>query len=112
MDCVLGVAGASDEDAVSSESMEGLRLDERAGDLVREGCSSSRREREEEGDGEGEGEDDGDGEGLDRPCESGERPVLEVWLRKDLVSEREGRSSKGKWPMKERRESRADGKGS
>ncbi len=101
--CGLGVAGASDDDAVSSESMEGLRLDDRAEDVVRrECCSSSRREREEAG--------EGDCEGLDRPCESGERLVLGVWLRKDLVGEREGRSSRGEWPIKERRESRAEGK--
>lgn len=32
--CVLGVAGASEDDAVSSESIDGLRLDERTEDLV------------------------------------------------------------------------------
>lgn len=81
---------------MSSESIDGLRLDERTEDLVRE-CSSSsgpRREREEAGEGEGDG--DSEEEGLDRPCESGERLALEVWLRKDLVSDREGRSSTGK----------------
>ena len=38
--------------------------------------------------------------------------MSEVWPRKDLVSERDGRTSKGKWSIKESRESRADGKGS
>ena len=101
MACVLGVAGASEDDAVSRESIDGVRLDERADDLVRECCSDSLAPEEERWNVE---------EGRDTACESGERLMLEVGLGRVRASARDGRSSRFGCPMTVRRESRADGK--
>ena len=108
MECVRGVAGASDDDAVSSESIDGVGLGERPRVKKREGdrCSETLeivRGRLA-------------GEAFEGARELDEAPglvlmlvlVLGEWARKVRVGAREGRSSVGSPLMKDRRESRAE----
>ncbi len=111
--CVRGVEGASDDDAVSSESIDGVRLEERSclevEECVRE-CSScsvpleTARARKE---GTGEREEE-EGECLEEAELESDARRVEDGPGKLRVGAREGRSSTGMLLMQERRVSRAD----
>ncbi len=102
MELVRGVAGASEEDAVSTESMDGVglgerpRVEKRVGESCAETLEIARGRLSEEA--------------IERARELDEAPALMLteWSRKVRVGARDGRSSMGTPLMKDRRESRAE----